>query len=231
MKLHFAACLALIVSVYNASANLLVNPGFETPVDTTDFTDSDWATGGGLEPGRGDFAARSGLRGGYMPGWAGPGNGLVYQDVPVTTGTWTFSIWIRQELEYTARTNELRVGFYDADTNLLEESSATFLNILSDNAWHHLYVTASCDSQSLSFARATYRASCGAPGAGNSAAFFDDAEFYAGAHAPTPLSNPSFERPAVDADGYWRASQWQNRPNLGGGNKYAFENWANHSGT
>jgi len=237
MKRAFCSLAALIVSAYISEANLFVNPGFEIPEATVDYAGSGW-TPGGTSPNpteRQWWAARSGNvttnKGGSAPGWTGGTNDIfVYQDVAVSTGTYTFSIWVRQEEGYNALTNEVRIGWYDANTNLLQFSKSTYLDIPSDDLWHHLFVTDTCTSQTLAFARATYYACFGEPGGGPTAGFFDDADFYQGAHVGTPLSNGSFERSLSEADSYWRASQWHNLPDLGNTNRYAFESWANRSG-
>lgn len=213
-----------------AHANLLTNASFEAPSATADFANSGWTSYGSAVPGREYWAARTavsaGFKGGYMPGWSGPDSAGVYQDVPVGTGTYTFAIWVRQEEGYNPVSTKALIEWYDADTNILDFASATF-SVPSDDAWHQIHVTASCVSQNLAFARAIFDAGWGAPGGGGTASFFDDAEFYAGAHAGTQLGNGVFERPVSDADGYWRASQWQNVPEPP---PYAFEDWADRSG-
>lgn len=228
--LWIAAALALPAGAW---ANLLTNPGFETPEATVTYAGSGWTTGGSKTTERQHWAARSGgvstNKGGTVPGWDGPGDILVYQDVAVTPGTYTFSIYARNEEAYNADTNTVRIDWYDSTTNLLQSSAFAVENMVSDDLWHPLHITDTCTSNTLAFARVTYHAAFGAPGVGPVAAFFDDAAFYAGPLATPALWNGSFERPVVEPDEWWRASQWNNVPNLpdsGGTNRYAFETWA-----
>jgi hypothetical protein len=231
MKIVWRLVLSACVFPFVTSANLLSNASFEVPAATTDFGSSGWTAYGTSVPGRDWWATRTGgavtNKGGFLAGWSGANNGGVYQDVAVSAGTHTFSIWVRHEEGYNALTDKVRIEWYDADTNILQESVATFTDVPSDDFWHHLYVSDTCSSQDLSFARAIYEAEWGVAGSGGTGSMFDDADFYAGAHAGTPLSNRSFERPTSDADGYWRASQWHNVPE----GAYSFESWANRSGS
>lgn len=214
-----------------ASANLLTNGSFETPEATVDYAGSGWTAGGSKTTERQWWATRTGgvstNKGGTVPGWDGPGDVSVSQDVPVSAGTYTFQIWARNEDAYTALTNTLRIEWFDGNTNLLQSSEENYEALLSDDAWHPLYLTDTCSSSALAFARVSYVAVFGAPGVGGQAAFFDDASFYAGTLAAPSLANPSFERPTIDSDNYWRSSQWNKTPE----NTVVFlENWANRSG-
>lgn len=230
MTTRLCALAILLLGPGWASANLLTNASFETPAATAGFTDSGWTPYGAASPGRDWWSARTGgvstNYGGFMPGWSGANSGGVYQDVPVGTGTYTFSLWVRHQEAYNPVSDQVRIEWFDADTNILDQVSSTYV-VVPDKAWHQVYVTGTCVSQELAFARVIFEASWGAGGAGDTAGFFDDAEFYAGPHRGTPLANGSFERPSSSADSYWRASQWQNTPIPP---PYSFEDWADHSG-
>ncbi len=226
--------LAIGLTLPSVQANLLSNPGFDQPPATADFVGSDWTAEGSNIPERQWWAARSGdsvtNRGVAVPGWLGPGDSAVYQDVNVSTGTYTFSIWVRQEQGFMSLSNKVMIEWYDADTNLLQVTEESFDNMVSDDIWHQLYVTGACDSNDLAFARARFHTFYDTPGASDLAAFVDDAAFYAGEYQAMPLANVSFERPGIDADGYWRNSKWNNFPESGSGSYYAFESWGARSG-
>lgn len=213
-----------------AGANLLSNGSFETPVGTTNFTGSGWQALGPAEPARDGWCARTSTsadyRGGYLTGWSGPSAGGIQQDVPVSPGTYTFSIWMRQEPGYSAVDNELRIEWYDSSDSLLDFTSA-FYTMPGDNAWHQLRVTSTSTAVNVSYARIRYYVNWNSPGVGGSAAYFDDAEFYEGDARPSPLANGVFERPVSGLDDYWRAAVWHNQPTPP---PYGFETWAARSG-
>lgn len=135
---------ALVFLTVAAPANMLTNPGFETPGDTTNYTDSGWTSFGTTT--RRILYPRGGSIGGVIEGWNTTSSAGVHQVVSATAGTYTFSIWVRPERNYLCTANRLKIGWYDANTNPIQEETTASYTHGSDELWHQMHVTGTCES-------------------------------------------------------------------------------------
>ncbi|MFH0953790.1 MAG: hypothetical protein V1873_05635 [Verrucomicrobiota bacterium] len=69
---------------------------------------------------------------------------------PQTTGTWTFSIYLRREASFIVSNVQLRLEWRDATyTNKVQADTAVDLNVVNDNTWRKYAVTGSCADAEL----------------------------------------------------------------------------------
>lgn len=223
MKSFLAGCLALVLGAGASFGQTLTNGNFESPSGTTDYTNSGWTAFGDTAE-RQPWAAHTGVRAGYFPSWNGDSSGGVYQDVPATNGTYTFTIWLRLELGVSNQQANVRLEWYDAATNALQlEESVDITDLPADQQWHQVHVTGSCADLNLSFVRAVLYADWGpTTSPDDKAIMFDDAEFYAGSYTGTAavLLNNSLE----EGNGF-RGSGWWSAPELDGNTRGGYRVW------
>jgi hypothetical protein len=223
MKRLFSAVVALVLFTGASFAQSLTNGNFESPVGTFDYTNSGWVAFDDTSE-RQPWAAHTGVRAGYFPSWNGDSSGGVYQDVAATNGTYTFSMWMRLELGVSNQQMNLRLEWYDANTNALQlETSKDLIGLPADQQWHQVHVTGSCADMNLAFVRAVLYADWGpTTSPDDKAIMFDDAEFYAGSYTGTApvLLSQSLE----DGNGF-RGSGWWSAPELDGNTRGGYRVW------
>ncbi len=207
--------------------NMLQNGGFETPTTTNIFSDGWWSYG--LVT-REDWAARSGSRGGNFQGWVEWEYGYISQDVNVSRGTYTFSLWMRRETGFAPWSGALSIAWYDSDWNTIQPSTTLGLEDLipADGAWHPVYVTGTCMDPALAHVSVGVDVYWGTPPSSPSGFMFDDAAFYGGAYTGvSALANGGFEQGLSSGD-KWRGSSWYATPENICNTR---ETWAGHSGS
>ncbi len=212
-------CLALAVFALIVSSswgNMLTNGGFETGAN-------EWTLTGYVSPQ--SWAIYNGTNGvafeGWQPGGGTNGSGAFYQEVTngISPGTYTFTVWARQETAFQRLTNAIQMGWYNAGgTKLQQDTTAYFTSVPSDpdnGDWHLVRVTGSCSSTELARVRVTVT-SCWASAGG--ALMFDDANLYSGTYTGATLRNGSFEDIGTEVDRL-RSRKWVLNPLLppGGG--------------
>ncbi len=201
------------------------NGGFEFPLGTNLMDSSGWAWFGDVT--RETWAARTGDRGGRFPSWSA-GRGGVWQSIASTGGTYTFSLWLTAEAGFNPQWMQLKIEWYNADGRALKEDALDLMTFPRDGAWHQIYVTSTCLSNGVAYARPVFDAAFGNELLTPSATMFDDAEFYPGSFRGSTMVNPSFEK-----QGSWRNSGWNGVRDMWGYGSGGMlgQNWANHSGT
>lgn len=221
MKRSLAVLLLLLALTPRASANLLINPGF------------DWG-GGWTNSLRATYewwASRSVVSGLVFNTWLGaPATGEVYQDVPVTSGTYTFAGWMKREIHVNTTGIWMRIQWYDGSgVELQPATMADISSLPNDGLWHHVYVSGTCSSSQLARIRVATAAGWGAPGGGSTSLILEDTDLYAGPYVGGRLSNGSFENGGNE----WRNASWTGNTNLWGGETGGKlgEWWAAHSGS
>ncbi|OQW95780.1 MAG: hypothetical protein BWK77_06885, partial [Verrucomicrobia bacterium A1] len=155
-------------------ANILLNGGFENPANSNDFNGTSWS-GWGLAYREG-WAAHSGNRGACFQGWVADNYGGLYQWVNAGRGTYTFSVWVRQEPGFFPYLTTMDLYWYDADwVEIQPETSVYFTAAPRDSEWHHWTITGTCTNTSLAHVEAGIFSYWGAPVGSPSAIMFDDA--------------------------------------------------------
>ena len=219
----------LTIRNYNyPHTNMLRNAGLESPTTTNAFSEG-WSGYGYLT--REDWAAHSGSRGGNFQGWVGWEYGYVYQNVSVTRGTYTFSLWVRREVGFNPYSLYLEIYWYDSNGDEVQENAETVdlsTVIPGDGGWHQVYLTSTCTHPALARAIVELYSFWGDPTNSPSGFMFDDVAFYGGVYTGIPaLANGSFEGGLTNGD-KWRGSSWYATPeNLCN----TRETWAKHDGS
>ncbi len=190
--------------------------GFEAP--HTNWQEMGW---GRINPVYlADWAAVDGRIGAVLPTWEGSQQGAVYQDLSVAPGTYTFSLWLRQQVGTKLTNATLALEWYD-DAQLgpvqvdVQQAAAP-----ADGRWHLFHVTGTYAGGDLSFVRPVFRGQYGQGDPTENAVMLDHAEFYAGSFAGAhAFANGSF----ADGMGWWTATpgQYQIKPHF---------DWGGHSG-
>ncbi len=218
--------LILLAAAVHAE-NLLTNESFEVMDSTTpsDWSGMSWTSTNAAHEW---WASRHGTNGAAFYGWeTAYWDSRVYQDVSVTAGVYSFTIWARRESGFNANAIQLMLEWYDDASNAVQAASvADWTGLPNDGYWHQLYVTGTGTVTNISFVRVMAYAQWTNSGGGGTALMMDDAQLYSGSYTGTPgLWNGGFEEPGHQ---YWRSSQWQMEPEGVGGN---LENWAWRSGS
>ena len=214
---------------YNRSASLL-NDSFETPV-SNNFENTGWGSWGLAA--RDGWAAHSGDLGASFHSWD-PGDAGIWQDVAVTGGTYTFSIWARAETGCNPTNLALQMEWYDTADNLIRVDNRDYKELPHDSLWHPLYITATCTSNSIYYVRPIVTGVFNSPTGSPTAISLDDCRFYQGSYTGVPsLANGGFELRTTD-DG-WRGSQWATWPEIDSvSNRAGMRpgwDWVRHSGS
>ena len=236
-----ASAVLTVLDYKFSRTNRLLNSGFENPANTNDFSGADWLSIGLAY--REPWAAHSGAMGGTFQGWVSGQYGIVEQWIDVGRGTYTFSLWARQEPGFMPYFTWLELYWYGSDwTELQPATVADFTALPGDSEWHHLHVTGTCTNSSLAYVYAVVESYWGTPVGSPSAFMFDDATLCAGSYTGVPsLANCSFEEGLTDEANSWRGSQWYavpefcanarcnwgGRTNVWGGTLYGWDGTSN----
>ncbi len=205
----------------------MVNQGFETP-DTNVFdSSSGWQSWGDV--GKDDWAARSGKHGARFGTWSSGSYGF-YQNIAATGGTYTFAIWLQEEVGVDPVNLNVKLEWYNRAGGVLQSDSKSLIDFPRDGSWHHVYVTSTCTSNGVSYVRPTFAGSFNASTNSPSATMMDDVSFYQGSYTGIQeLANGSLEDPTNNNG--WRGASWYTIPNkdsgLKGGER---KDWAWRSG-
>ncbi len=210
-KLGAAGCLVGVTLAGQVAGQVLQNGSFESPAGTADWAGTAWMASGGST--RQYAASRTGDRGLHV-GAASAGAMSVHQDVPMSTGTWTFSGWMRIAPGAVPTNIALRLEWKDAATNDVQEASVADLAHLEHNGvWRHIHVTGSCSSSELAFARAGFECGWAAKTGDPATIYLDDVELYSGGYTGVPfILNGGFERGGATDGQWWFGSQWSAVP-------------------
>lgn len=179
--------------------NLLADPSFETnPVCPWTFPAWLCQTG---------WACRSGAFGMGIPGWVGTSQADISQIVSVTTGTYTFALWIREEAGYNAQQTLLSLDWLDAEGAVIAPSTVEDVsNLPQDSGWHPIFVTGTCTNAGLTSVRVMFHTAFGAMKGNPCSLMIDDAALYAGnCVGVRTLSNPDFEAGLGEQ---WPGTSW-----------------------
>jgi hypothetical protein len=198
----------------------LSNASFESPA-ASDYVNAYW-TGYG-DAGRETWATRSGTRGGFLGSW-NAGSGGIFQNVAVTGGTHTFTMWVRRMLGANVNDMHLKIEWFNSAAQLMFAETNTTV-VPADERWHRLYVTSTLPAGEALFARPVFFSSYSAGSyAFHEAVAFDDAEFYSGGFTSVQeFTNGDFESGTSGFDGsLWDAvvTDWVGR-----------DTWAARNGT
>ena len=223
-----AALLALAVMFIAAEsrANLLQNGGFDA---ITNATDSDWGGTGWVRPtganaGHVSWSAFNSAIGMYFPSWDSANNpGILYQDVAVSPGQYTFSAWARREMNANPTNLQLMLEWCDANTNVLQSNFVSLVSLPNDTTFHQFHLTASCSSSSLSFVRAGIYGSWLSTNGSSASLQFDGVSLVAGGYKPE-LYNGGFETPPAND---WVNTFWTAVPDYAANSR---QPWANRHG-
>jgi hypothetical protein len=132
--LALAVALGMAVS---ASANLLLNAGFESGTGTVP---DNWTTFGDNLPAREGWANRSGSYGLAFYGWNAGGGGI-YQDVAAGgVSNYTFSIYAFKDNNWPARTIQMKLEFFNGSFTLLGGATNTVSGVGA--SWQQLSLNA-----------------------------------------------------------------------------------------
>jgi len=193
---------------------VLTNGGFEATTNA-DFAGSGWTASGDI--GHDQWAAHSGRWGADFRAWSS-GSGELYQYIASTGGTYTFSMWMREEQGVDPIHAEIRLDWFDSGYQLLKSDVKSLDNYPRDAIWHPTYITGTCLSNNVAYVKPTLLAQFNAgTGTYDKAIMLDDAAFYPGAYQGVEiLANGSLEE---GNDEGWRGSSWSSVPELTGGDK------------
>ncbi|MFH0952956.1 MAG: hypothetical protein V1873_01360 [Verrucomicrobiota bacterium] len=222
MKKSWIIIVALTLLASSGWANLLSNPGFEQGA-------ANWTFNGGMT--QNDWARRSGTNALVMGVWHSPTNGIVSQEVPVSsTGTYTFTIWTTRETNTPLTALQLRLDWLDSGGALLGDTpgTASYVNLPKDISWHQLFVTGNCTNSALAKVRVAVTSCWVSAGGDGSSVMYDDADFYAGPYAGNRLANGGLE-----TFGSWRNNQWNGSMDMYGWDQGGMlgQDWAARWGT
>ena len=169
-----------------------------------------------------DWAAIEGNLGGVLPTWEGAKQGAVYQDISVGPGTYTFSLWIRQQVGSHLTNASVSIEWYSsAQIAPAQVDSQSLGNVPADGRWHLVHVTGSYSGGDLSFVRPVFHGQYAAGEASENAIVLDQAEFYSGPFAAAhALANGDF----ADRLRWWTTTPGQNQ-------LQTHSDWGGHSGS
>ncbi|MFH0879424.1 MAG: hypothetical protein V2A34_06895 [Lentisphaerota bacterium] len=159
---------------------VLRDGGFETP--HTNWAEVGWSR---IAPVYlQDWAAREGVMGVALPTWEGTNRGALYQDVSVTPGTQTFSMWIRPQVMSYLTNATLSLEWYNAEQFApIQVDTRNVSAVPADGHWHQIQVTGNCTSGSVAFVRPVFMGQYLKGGSGENAIMLDQAELYSGPFA------------------------------------------------
>lgn len=206
MKTRLLVILASILCAYSAQANMLSDGSFEACTDEYNFDTSPWN-------GWGDFrnqswAAHTGNRGAFIPGWSASNGGVWQSGAASETGTYTLVMWILREPGLNSTNIEMKLEFYAPDdVTKVQGDVVTNVSVVpGDGLWHHVHVSGVATSTILGYVRAVIFSEWGAPLPDSSACMIDDVEMYYGEYTgTTALVNMGFEDGQFES---WRGSSW-----------------------
>jgi len=205
----YALIIMLVLVVASTTwANLLSNPGFESGA-------TDW-TGAGSRSVE-TWAPRTGNNGLAFQGWNwAPANwaNIAQEVAVVTNGEYTFSIWVKGEVNFNFQTNTLKLEWYDSSHAALQDATIKAQSVPSDSFWHRIYISGSCASNNLAYVKASIDTSWGDMPEDPRSCMLDDAVLVTGTLVNTgyQLSNGGFEAGQVDS---WGGTQWAVNTNSG----------------
>lgn len=160
--------------------SVLRDGGFETP--HTNWQELGWSQ---LSPVYlADYAALDGDLGGLLPTWEKAQQGAIYQDISVAPGTYTFSLWLRQQIGTKLTNASVALEWYNgAQFAPVQVDMQSASNVPPDGQWHLIFVTGAYSGGDLSFVRPVFRGQYDQGDPAENAVLFDHAEFYAGSFA------------------------------------------------
>ncbi|MFH0953852.1 MAG: hypothetical protein V1873_05950 [Verrucomicrobiota bacterium] len=207
----------------------LTNADFEYPA-APGISNSGWSYWGAA--GREDWAVRTGKYGGLFTSQTNGDSGL-YQDLATTGGTYTFTLWIRQQAGAAPTNTRLSLEWYTVAGGTIRVDTRDLTPYPRDARWHRAYVTGTCLEDTVHHVRALFASQCGGGTVQSSSSlFFDDAEFYEGSFTSRQeFTNGGFEQGTNGLfASHWDASDellagrddWAGRTNNWGG---SFRGW------
>lgn len=170
----------------------LVNGGFERG----GYTDGEWWYGSqwsaapeSVANSRRTWWPYSGTYDGVLEGWVNGNHTSVFSQCiyPQTTGSWTFSLFLRQEVEFQLSNAHLRIEWRDATyTNKVQADTLLDLTVTNDNQWGLYRLTGSCADTNLFEVRAVAEFGYGKD-ALNRSMYLDAARLAPGGYTNTAL--------------------------------------------